>query len=191
MTDGTDTRTQIMSAFADQLAATGYAGISLAGVAGSVGIRKPSIYHHFPGGKEDLYHAVSRNYIEELHLRIRTAIDVGGPLSERLTALAIACTEHDRSAISFEQRIYDALDQVSDTTRDEISTLYVRRVLDPVVALFTEAVNGDELTGDPQFMMNAFLHMARATDMTTGPDGASRIVALFLNGARPRTARKQ
>ena len=50
MTAAADTRTQIMDAFGDQLAATGYPGISLVGVARTVGIRKPSIYHHFPGG---------------------------------------------------------------------------------------------------------------------------------------------
>ncbi|MGN0042549.1 TetR/AcrR family transcriptional regulator [Rhodococcus sp. (in: high G+C Gram-positive bacteria)] len=186
MTDGTDTRTQIMAAFADQLAGTGYAGISLVGVAGTVGIRKPSIYHHFPGGKQDLYRAVAREFIGNLHLRIRKAVDTEGSLDDRLTALAVACSEDHGSSISFEQRIYDALDQVSDTTRDEISALYVREVLSPVVVLFEGAVAGDELTGDPQFLMNAFLHLARATDLAGGTDNARRITELFLNGARPR-----
>ncbi|WP_407444540.1 TetR/AcrR family transcriptional regulator [Rhodococcus sp. (in: high G+C Gram-positive bacteria)] len=189
MTDGTDTRTQIMAAFADQLAGTGYAGISLVGVAGTVGIRKPSIYHHFPGGKEDLYRAVAREFIGNLHLRIRKAVDTEGSLDDRLTALAVACSEHHGSSISFEQRIYDALDQVSNTTRDEISALYVREVLSPVVVLFDDAVTGHELTGDPQFLMNAFLHLARATDLAGGADNARRITELFLNGARPRADR--
>ena len=84
MTDGTDTRTQIMAAFADQLAGTGYAGISLVGVAGTVGIRKPSIYHHFPGGKQDLYRAVAREFIGNLHLRIRKAVDTEGSLDDQI-----------------------------------------------------------------------------------------------------------
>ena len=179
MTDGTDTRTQIMTAFADQLAATGYAGISLVGVAGNVGIRKPSIYHHFPGGKEDLYRAVAQEYIDGLHLRIEKALEVQGSLEDRLIALAVACSEHHRSTISFEQRIYDALDQVSETVRDEISGL----------SMFADAVDSGELTGDPHFLMNAFLHLARATDIADDSAGAHRIARLFLDGARPRIDR--
>ncbi|WP_241387429.1 TetR/AcrR family transcriptional regulator [Rhodococcus sp. CH91] len=189
MTDGTDTRTQIMTAFADQLAATGYAGISLVGVAGNVGIRKPSIYHHFPGGKEDLYRAVAQEYIDGLHLRIEKALEVQGSLEDRLIALAVACSEHHRSTISFEQRIYDALDQVSETVRDEISGLYVHEILDPVVSMFADAVDSGELTGDPHFLMNAFLHLARATDIADDSAGAHRIARLFLDGARPRIDR--
>ncbi len=185
MIAGTDTRTQIMKAFADQLAATGYAGISLVGVAGDVGIRKPSIYHHFPGGKEDLYRAVAQDFIEGLHLRILEAIGSDGPLDDRLTALAVASSEYHRSTITFEQRIYDALDQVGEATRDEISGLYVRKVLEPVVALFAEAVDRNELTGKPEFLMNAFLHLARAADSGESAE-ARRITELFLNGARPR-----
>ncbi|MGI9210012.1 TetR/AcrR family transcriptional regulator [Rhodococcus sp. BL-253-APC-6A1W] len=185
MIDGTDTRTQIMRAFADQLAATGYSGISLVGVADDVGIRKPSIYHHFPGGKEDLYRAVAQEFIEGLHVHILEALGSDGPLDDRLTALAVVSSEHHRSTITFEQRIYDALDQVGETTREEISGLYVRKVLDPVVALFADAVDRNELTGEPEFLMNAFLHLARATE-SGGSAVARRITELFLNGARPR-----
>lgn len=57
-------------------------------------------------------------------------------------------------------------------------------LLTPVGDLFAEAVAAGEVTGDPEFPMNAFLHLARATDLIDSPDRATRIVDLFLNGAR-------
>lgn len=185
MTNQTDTRSQIMDAFTDQLAATGYPGISLVEVARTVGIRKPSIYHHFPGGKEDLYAAVAERHIEDTSARMRAALDSDGPLTHRLIALAKA-TADDNGTVSFEQRIYDTLGQVSETTKNRISDLYVNRLLEPVVDLFAGAVEDGEVNGDPQFLMNAFLHLTRASDLDSRPDNAERIVSLFLDGARPR-----
>jgi AcrR family transcriptional regulator len=46
----TDTRTRAMSVYA----AHGYRGTSLEAVAREVGVRKPTLYHHLPGGKETL-----------------------------------------------------------------------------------------------------------------------------------------
>lgn len=90
MTADTGTRELIMDAFGDQLAATGYSGISLAGVARTVGIQKRSIYHHFPGGKQDLYVAVAERYIDTLHRRVQVAVDTEGALGDRLGALVRA-----------------------------------------------------------------------------------------------------
>lgn len=185
MSTEVDTRTQIMDAFSDQLAATGYPGISLVGVARTAGIAKPSIYHHFPEGKEALYSAVAIRYIDNLHNKLPLTGANEVPIEARLVALATASSEHGGAAISFEQRIYDALDHVNPATKDRVSGLYVSAILDPVVSLFAHAVDKGEIVGDPQFLMNAFLHLVRATDIATEPDSAKKLVALFLNGARP------
>ncbi|ADL48309.1 TetR/AcrR family transcriptional regulator [Micromonospora aurantiaca (nom. illeg.)] len=165
-----DTRTQIMDAFAEQLAATGYRGISLVGVGRSVGIQKPSIYHHFPGGKEDLYIAVAERYIRDVGARISAALAGPGDVPHRLHALATVAAGQHGDAVTFEQRV---------------SGLYVALMLAPVTRFFADARSEGVVTGEPEFLMNAFLHLARAADLTdeTGP---ARIVALFLDGARPR-----
>ncbi|MGI5270431.1 TetR/AcrR family transcriptional regulator [Nonomuraea sp. CA-218870] len=185
MSPAPDTRTQIMDAFARQLATSGYLGASLIDVGRAVAIRRPSIYHHFPDGKEEVYAAVAMRFIEEAHERIATAIATEGTLSDKLAALVAASAGHAHP-VSFEQRVYEALDHVSDETRAAVSGQYVARLLDPVVGLFADAVAAGEVTGDPGFLMNAFLHLARATDLMETPDRASRIVELFLNGARAR-----
>ena len=185
-----DTRALILDAFADQLAAAGYPGISLVGVARTAGIQKPSMYHHFPGGKEEMYTEVALRFITDLGARVQDAVAVAGGLRERLVALAVAAADHGASAVSFEQRVYDTLDHVTEATRTLVMRRYADGVLGPVVGLFRGAVDAGEVHGDPEFLMNAFLHLARATDHARAVDEAPRIVELFLDGARAERTRR-
>lgn len=182
------TRVQILDAFADQLATVGFTGISLLGVARTVGIQKPSMYHHFPGGKEEIYTEVALRFIDDLGSRVQAAVTTDGTLTDRLTSLAHASAGRTSRAISFEERIYDALDHVAPPTRELVSRRYVDGVLAPVTALFARATAAGEVSGAPEFLMNAFLHLTRATDLMENPDDASRIVDLFLDGARASKA---
>lgn len=111
---------------------TGYQGLSLDAVAREAGIKKPTLYHHFPGGKETIYAEVAHDFIETQHTALAAAIATEGDLSARRVAIA----DHH--------------------------------------------VREDE----PSFLANAFLHLARATDLDPGnPQMAHRLVALFLDGA--------
>lgn len=186
MTATADTRAQIMDAFGEQLATVGYPGISLLQVARTVGIQKPSIYHHFPGGKEELYTAVALRFIEDYRRRVAEALAVDGGVPERLRALALVSASHASSAITFEQRVYDALDLVAEGTREEVSQQYVAGLLDPVVAFFADAVRTGDVVGEPWLLANGFLHLARALDMVSGAEAVDQVVTLFLDGARPR-----
>ena len=176
----TDTRALILDAFAAQLAAAGYPGVSLVAVAREAGIRKPSVYHHFPGGKEEVFTAVALRFIDDLARRVQGAVAVDGGLAERLTGLATTAAEHGPRDVSFEQRVWDALDQVAESTRTLVMQRYAEGVLGPVVSLFEQAVEAGEVHGDPGMLMNAFLHLARAA----GPDDAAAMADLFLDGAR-------
>ena len=181
-TTSQDTRTQLLDAFAAALASTGYPGISLTDVAREAGIKKPSLYHHFPGGKATLYEAVAARFTDDLGARLAAATDPGLSLEERLDAVAQVSASHAEATVSFEQRIHDALDHVPDEVRDRVSRAYVDAILTPVERLFAEAVDSGFLTGDPALLTHAFLNLTRASG-----DAAPALVRLVLDGARPRT----
>ncbi|MFC4059661.1 TetR/AcrR family transcriptional regulator [Planomonospora corallina] len=190
-TDG-DTRSRVLSVFAAHFAVHGYQGTSLQAVAQEAGVKKPTLYHHFPGGKETLYNAVALDSITERGELLARALAVPGGLADQLTAVIEACADPTGSATSFDQRIFDALPHVDTDIRDELSSVYVERILSPVQERFRRAVDDGELSpADPALLCNAFLHLARAIDMA-GDDrheAAAALTALFLDGARgPRPA---
>ncbi|AWB92146.1 TetR/AcrR family transcriptional regulator [Aeromicrobium chenweiae] len=176
-----DTRTALIDAFAEALAKSGYPGVSMNEVAANAGIKKPSLYHHFPGGKEAVYVAVAERFAADSAERITAALASTNDFPDQLTALAQVSNSTTAAAVSFEQRIYDALDHVSETSGAKVRDSYVNAVLAPVSRLFEAATARREIDGDPGFLSMTFLELVRdTTDINAA-------VNLFLDGARPRT----
>ena len=157
-----DTRERLLDGFEAQLLDAGYLGISTNALATAAGIRRPSLYHHFPGGKEQIFSEVALRMIATNADRVADALGTTGDLRERLVALAMLhVTDPRRSAL--EQRIYDATRYVSDETRTLVSTRYIEDLLVPVSRMMRAAVASGELRDlDPDFLMNAFFGMAAA-----------------------------
>ncbi|CAM3143566.1 TetR/AcrR family transcriptional regulator [Prescottella defluvii] len=180
----TDTKARLVETFARHLATNGYAGLSLIEVVQEVGIKRPSLYHHFPGGKDALYAAAAHDFIDRQHEKLQAGLASDGDLTDRLVAIVRAVADPSGAQVSFDQRLFDALPLVDDPIRDEVSRAYVTKLLDPVEAVIRDAVEARELAGDEGFLTNALLHLARATDLRPDDDSlAPKLVALFLNGA--------
>jgi AcrR family transcriptional regulator len=188
MSPTSDTKTRIKDVFSRSLADTGYLGVSLEAVAGEVGIKKPSIYHHFPGGKEMLYAEISQDYIDVQAARLNGALAHDGDLFTRLVAIVNTYAGPADALGALDQRIYEALPHVEKDVRTAISSDYVTRLLNPVVALFQAEMDSGDLAGPSAALLaNAFLHLIKATDLDpTNKETPGNLVNLFLNGARPR-----
>ena len=194
-----DTRSRILDAFADELLANGYPGVSLDRIARSVAIRKASLYHHFPGGKEEMYTEVAMRYIAESERVLQTALATGGGLAEQLTAVVTLFARGDGPSTAMGQRLFDATRQVGDGTRSAVSHRYVAALITPVTELMAAAVARGELrAADPGFLAWAFLELATVAEPMPddvamppeerGGDGPDpelprRVVDLFLRGA--------
>lgn len=193
-----NTKERILAGFAEQLLEVGYKGISLQAITDAAGIKRPSMYHHFPGGKEEIYTQVAQQMIDADAALVATAL-AEPTLERRLVALAMVHTDDPRKA-AFDQRIFDATRYVSDETRTVVSTNYVNGLLAPVRAMMADAIASGELRDeDPGLLMEAFFGMANAVpalpdDVGMPPDKrggqrpaknemAERVVALFLTGA--------
>lgn len=183
----TDTRVRAMNVYAAHFAAHGYRGASLEAVAREVGVRKPSLYHHFPGGKETLHKLVALDFITRRGEQLALALDTPGGLAEQLRAVVTtAVADPTGATTSFEQHLFDSLDQLEEDVQKELRDAYVSTLLDPMTARFRAAVaEGEVADRDPAVLCNAFLHLARAVDMMGDPDqAADTLVGLFLDGAR-------
>lgn len=194
-----DTRSIIVAGFSAQLAAVGYLGVSLDAVAREAGIRKASLYHHFPGGKESLFREAALHQITVQAARVRAAVDRTAPLPDVLEAVGAMNVEVEPGTAALDREVYEATRHVSDDVREEVSTAYVSGLIEPVVDLMRRAASRGELVGDPQFLAWSFLGLTSAMapipdDVAMPPDrrgdavhrGVRAVVDLFLDGARPR-----
>ncbi len=193
------TRERILDRFTDQLLDAGYRGISMRRVAEEVGIRRPSIYHHFPGGKEEVFKEVALRMIDADAARVQATLSGGGELRARLHDLALLHSDDPRKE-TLDLRLYDATRYVSEATRSHVSTRYVEGLLRPVEGLMAEAVVAGELVDyDPEFLASTFLELAAVVrgipeDVAMPPaersaasrsidETAAQVVELFLSGA--------
>ncbi|SDG14038.1 DNA-binding transcriptional regulator, AcrR family [Sinosporangium album] len=193
-----DTRQRLLDEFAAQLLERGYPGISLNEIAQAIGIRKASLYHHFPEGKESLFAEVSLRYIDDAHAVLRRALDTPGGLPYQLSAI-VAGYAGDAYRSAMGMRIYDSTRYVGEDTRTRISSRYVNALITPVTDLMADAIERGELRpGDPSFLAAAFLELAavaeplppdvamppgQRADPTPHHDLVPAVVDLFLRGA--------
>lgn len=182
-----DTRERAMVVYAAHFAERGYRGTSLEAVATEVGVRKPTLYHHFPGGKETLHKLVALDFIDRQGRRLHEALRTSGGFAAQLRAIILAVADPTGADTSFGQYLFDSLDQLEGDVEKELREAYVSTLLHPVTERFRQAVSeGEAADRDPALLCNAFLHLARAVDMAQGdPDQTAAALAdLFLDGAR-------
>ncbi|TYB57617.1 TetR/AcrR family transcriptional regulator [Nonomuraea sp. PA05] len=200
MTPQGDTRTRARDEFARLLTERGYLGVSLEEIATTVNIKKASLYHHFPGGKAALFTAVAHHYIQQTSTALRTALNSGDTLRDRLLALAGAYAQGTFDP-ALGDRVYDATRHVDDTTRTEICHAYLQALVAPVTDLMKHAIETGELRqADPGFLAMAFMELAAVAqpvppDIALPPQErpaptprrqrAQDVVDLFLHGAAP------
>ena len=76
----TSTRDRLLRAAAMEIARHGFKGASLRGVAARADIRAASIFHYFPGGKEELARAMLEHIMDTIGTRMTPTIDAGSSL---------------------------------------------------------------------------------------------------------------
>jgi TetR/AcrR family transcriptional regulator len=117
-----------LRAFAER----GYAGASMAEIAGSAGLRKASLFHHF-ATKEALYLEVLQSIITELGALVSEARLLRGPFIERLDRLGTLGTgyfgTHPGAARLLLRELLD-----SGPFYEGVGSLAVRSTLDGIAA---------------------------------------------------------
>ena len=88
MAENLTTKERIVRAAARQFALSGYDGVPLRVIAADVGIRAASIFHHFPGGKQELYETITSELIDLAQTRLLTVTGLGLGPSETLMVFA-------------------------------------------------------------------------------------------------------
>ncbi|MEU7216867.1 TetR/AcrR family transcriptional regulator [Nocardia iowensis] len=77
-------REEILNVAEAHLTRLGYRGVSLHAIATEVGLSKPSLYHHFPDGKEELFVAILNRSLTEARTALESVISAQESPTEQL-----------------------------------------------------------------------------------------------------------
>ena len=178
----TDTRSRLLTAAARQFARRGYEGASLRKIGDSVGIRAASIFHHFPGGKQELYRAIFDTILAEVTALVGSrASDAAGAPGPMIRGMALAFWDYFAENPDFAgivlRESFDVegaqVDSVQGPTDDVLGLFY---------AYLRNAQRGGQL---PEFDPHAFTLHAMMTTVTF--HGAPAIAKRVLSSELPET----
>ncbi len=162
----------------------GYLGVSLADVAQQIGVRQASLYHHFPGGKEQLVLEVAQDAIDHDAQGFRQVLSEHEGVQPRLTALAHFILS---GPVRTGRMLQEALRFMDAAHQERVYDDFHRREYLPVKRIFDEGVQSGELRAhDTRRSTWAFLDLAE--QLGTNPEEsdpaalAEWIVDLLLHG---------
>lgn len=153
-------------------------------IADQIGIRKASLYHHFPEGKDQIMLEIANKHIELNKDGLQNALNAGKTVRQQLEGMAIFIFKDTR-------RTHRVLE---DTTRflslehqQALGAGFFNHIFGNVQRVFETGVKSGELKPhDTRFSTFAFLsllsEMNAAAHQKTWSDLPARVTSILLNG---------
>lgn len=83
-------RSQVVASLLRAFRRDGYDGASVSRLSDETGLRRASLYHHFPGGKEDMARAVVISAVKDFNDRVLSPLRGPGTPERRVAVMAAA-----------------------------------------------------------------------------------------------------
>jgi AcrR family transcriptional regulator len=143
---------------AEQLFAThGLARITMREVAEAAGMRQASLYHHAPGGKEQLYREVFERMLERHRHGLNAALQNAGPdLRSRLAAVADWYVLQE--PMNFLRMMTSDMPALGEEIAAELSAPAYQALMRPITLVFADAMaRGEARRLDPDLLAGSLL----------------------------------
>lgn len=143
---------------ASNLLMTGGPGLSMESVAKSLGVRAPSLYHHFPGGRDEMILAVAEHYCRRFGEALGAIVEGSGTTAEKLRAVAgyFAGTGsvHPYNVLTEERSL------ISQDARDALQAIFTQKVEAPLLRLVRAGQDAGEFRDiDAELAMRSLLSL--------------------------------
>ena len=188
-----------MDAAEARLAEVGYLGVSLEEVAGRIGVSKPALYYHFPGGKEQLFVEVAHRALRQHREGLEREISSAGSTGEYKLRAAARWLMADRDPRQPMGEIRDVAKFVHEQHHAGLAQGFSQALYGPIRRAISSAIESGEFRdSDPDFLTWSFLGLASGLlEVEHTPSGSpipriphdgtelsDRMVDLFMGGVR-------
>jgi AcrR family transcriptional regulator len=172
---GLDTRDRVLQVALSLFADRGYRGTSLRDIAKRIGIKAPSLLHHFPS-KQQLYLAVLEQIFNAMEDSARLVMaSPGGPQEQMRKAIA--------DSIDFIARKPDAMKLLWKEFADEsgVGRTVMKRRLPPLNAIGVNFIFRGQREGTFRSELNSFNFLQTLNSIITGYFTAAAVVKRLWN----------
>ncbi len=181
---GSGTRERALEVAEQRLQLEGYRAVSMEAVAQGVGIRKASLYHHFPGGKDELMMVVAERFVAREEAGFSAAIGSAHSAFLQLEALARWVFSEGRQT---ESLLREAVRYMPKAHQQRIGEHFFRRLFLPVQGVLERGVSqGEFRVHDTELSAYAFMgllsEMSHSSHLKASANLEGRLLNLFIHG---------
>jgi len=195
-TSNTDARERVLQAAERLFAERGYTTVTLRDIAAAVGIRHTSLYHHVPGGKEELFIEVTERSLERHRAGLTSALAHATPnIQAQLRAVADwLLSQPPMNLVRMNNSDMPAIDPAH---AERLMHAAGTALLEPIVTTLAHAHGRGEINYHNLWLIAGGL-LGMIESLYSAPEGAvvesgrSReamaydLIDVMLNGMRPR-----
>lgn len=171
----------------------GYLGVSMDSIADQVGIRKASLYHHFPHGKDQIMLEIGEHWLDKFKHGFQSAFQAGSTVRERLEAIAAFVFQDTRQTNRVLQNTIPHLPLEHQQTLGAGFYLHIFGMTHKVFEIGVKT--GELKPHDTRFSSFAFLsllsELGAPEHQATWLDLPSRVTSILLDGLKADTKKEQ
>lgn len=143
-------RERVLSVAERLFSERGYTSVTLRDIASELGIRQASLYHHAPGGKEQIFVEVTERHV----FRLRHELEEGARSAEPSLAAqlrVVATTLLNHPPIDLARMTLSDMPEISEEKARHLTSLAFQSLIDPITEVFIQARSRDELWTDEKY----------------------------------------
>lgn len=183
-------RERLLAAAEKHFSQKGYRSVTLRDIAAEIGIRQASLYHHAPGGKENLFVEVMERIFRRHRNGLREAI---GAAQNDLRSKLRAVSEWllSQQPMDLVRMTHSDMPSINEAAAQRLSETAYESMIVPVMEILSRAENAGEIkAADTALIAGAFVGMVESlhavpeeeTERKNRIEMAFELIDIWLNG---------
>ncbi len=191
--ENTEARERVLDAAERLFAQKGYAAVTLRDIAAEVGIRHTSLYHHMPGGKEEMFIEVTERHFQRHRQGLTQAISQAGP-DIRTQLIVAADWLLSQPPMDLVRMVYSDMPAIDAAEATRLSEVAYASILSPIESALHQGQQRGEIAhhnlgliaGGLVGMIESLHAVPEYALEQSRQEMAHELIDVLLNGLRKR-----